>query len=68
MWYDGLLYKLAGAGVNGRMFNWIEDYLKDWTFKTRIGNVHSSSHKVKAGVPQGGVLCRQSHPLQHHAA
>ena len=50
------MYKLAKMGLKGRLFKWIQMYLKDRTFQTRIGNSYSSTYGVGAGVPQGAVL------------
>ncbi len=37
MWKEGLLIKLNKIGVNGKMFNWIKDFLFGRKIQVRIG-------------------------------
>lgn len=56
LWKDGLLIKLYDAGIRGRMFNWIKDFLKERTIQVRIGGTSSKSVKIGNGTPQGSVI------------
>jgi len=56
VWHDGLLYKLARAGVSGRAWLWIRDYLTNRRIRVVNNGVSSDWHHITAGVPQGAVL------------
>ena len=56
VWKNGLLYKLSNLGVNGRMYDWIGDFLSDRTFQVRVGLSLSSSFHSDNGIPQGSCL------------
>ena len=51
-----LLFKLAKAGICGRMISWIEQLLKDRTFQYIVDNSLSVPKKAKRGLPQGSIL------------
>ena len=44
VWYDGLLYKIKKLGVEGNIFNFIRDFLKNRTIQVRVGSELSSAH------------------------
>ena len=54
--HDHLLYKLARAGIGGNMLSWIEEYLKNRSFKVAVGNTKSEEKFLKCGLPQGSSL------------
>ena len=56
LWKDGLLIKIYDLGVRGRMFNWIQDFLKDRTIQVRVGGVTSKEVGIENGTPQGSVI------------
>ena len=56
VWVDGLLYKLAKAGICGAMSRWLHAYLTSRTSRVRVNGVLSDSLPLLAGVPQGSVL------------
>ena len=56
VWHKGLLYKLKQNGINGKLLNWLKNYLEERSQKVVINSVSSSIRKVSAGVPQGSVL------------
>jgi ribonuclease HI len=56
VWHDGLMYKLARAGVTGRAWLWIRSYLTDRRIRVVSNGVMSDWHHISAGVPQGAVL------------
>lgn len=56
VWKTGLLLKLLNKKVEGKMYHWIQDFLKYRTARVKLdGNI---SHRVslQQGVPQGGVI------------
>lgn len=55
-WRYGILRDLSRMGVGGNMFNIIESYLSNRTFRVRIGSAPSRVFIQETGVPQGGVL------------
>ncbi|XP_059831098.1 uncharacterized protein LOC132396952 [Hypanus sabinus] len=56
LWKDSLLIKLYDAGIRGRMFNWIKDFLKEKTIQVRIGRTSSKSVKIDNVTLQGSVI------------
>ncbi|CAJ1057143.1 RNA-directed DNA polymerase from mobile element jockey [Xyrichtys novacula] len=56
MWKEGLLIKLQGMGIGGRVFNWVKDFLNDRKIQVRIGTEISSKYEVRNGTPQGSVV------------
>ncbi|CAH2037194.1 unnamed protein product, partial [Iphiclides podalirius] len=56
VWHNGLVYKLYGYGVSDRLVCIIRDFLSNRTFRYRVEGVCSTTHPVRAGVPQGSVL------------
>jgi hypothetical protein len=53
---DGLLYKLAMAGIGGAMARWLYAYLTSRTACVRVNGVPSDPLSLYAGLPQGVVL------------
>lgn len=56
MWREGVLMKLHDAGVHGRMFYWIKDFLNHRTIQVRIEGIESEIVEVENGTPQGSVI------------
>uniref|UniRef100_A0A8C2Q875 Reverse transcriptase n=1 Tax=Cyprinus carpio TaxID=7962 RepID=A0A8C2Q875_CYPCA len=56
MWKEGLLIKLSKIGVEGRVFNWIRDFLFGRKIQIRIGADLSDQYIVDNGTPQGSVI------------
>ena len=56
VWHEGLLYKLKGYGVEGGLYNILENYLYDRKQRVVLCGPSSSWINVNAGVPQGSVL------------
>lgn len=56
VWHKGLLFKLRQNGINGKLLQWISDYLTNRKQKVFIGSSMSSPKYLYAGVPQGSVL------------
>ena len=53
--YD-LLQKLHAAGIIGKLWSWLQSYLKHHCQCVRFGGSNSDLCKVLSGVPQGSVL------------
>lgn len=51
VWIDGLLYKIAGAGISGAMARWLYAYLSSRTARVRLNGILSDSLSLQAGVP-----------------
>ena len=43
-------------GVNGKVLNWMDTYLRPRGFKINIGNDHSKYIPIDFSVPQGSIL------------
>ena len=56
LWKEGLLFKIHDLGVRGRMFNWVQDFLKGRTIQVRVGGVRSKVVEIENGTPQGSVI------------
>jgi hypothetical protein len=56
VWHEGLLNKLKGCGIRGRLLKWLRSYLEDRQQRVTINGVFSPWGKILAGVPQGSVL------------
>jgi hypothetical protein len=56
VWHAGLLNKLKGSGIRGRLLQWLKSYLTDRQQRVTINGVQSAWGKIMAGVPQGSVL------------
>ena len=54
--HEILLKKLKMYGIRGKLYNWLEEYLKDRPQVVAIKGQHSYETKVVSGVPQGTVL------------
>ena len=56
VWHSGLLNKLRCMGIEGRLFDWICDYLTDRRIRVVINGQKSDWSYPNAGVPQGSIL------------
>lgn len=56
MWREGLLIKLRKIEINGRMFNWVKDFLMGRQIQVRIGKIFSEKFPVEYGTPQGSIV------------
>ena len=51
-----LLGKLQAYGIQGKLFHWIKEFLKERTQIVMINGVESEPTSVLSGIPQGTVL------------
>ena len=56
VWHKGLLNKLKGYGLGGRVLSILKSFLSGRSMKVIINGQSSEVHFVNAGVPQGSVL------------
>jgi hypothetical protein len=56
VWHRGLLTKLHGFSVGGRVFDWIKGFLTGRRQAVLLNGQRSSYRHTNAGVPQGSVL------------
>lgn len=56
VWRTMLLHKLSGAGVAGRLFNWIKSFLAQRQIRVKYEGEYSRYRQQRDGLPQGAVL------------
>ena len=56
VWRKGLLLKMKDAGIHGKLYSWLKNFLTDRTIQTRINNALSSKEILEEGLPQGSPL------------
>ena len=55
-WRYGTMRDLHTLGLRGRLPLYIQEFLRDRTFRVRIDNVYSDECTPQAGIPQGSTL------------
>ena len=55
-WKTGILRDLHKMGLRGNLPIFIENFLQNRTFQTRVGTEYSDWHPQEQGVPQGSIL------------
>ncbi|CAG2237097.1 unnamed protein product [Mytilus edulis] len=56
VWREGLLTKLHGYGIKGKIWKWIENFLKDREARCNINKHQGQWFKTQIGLPQGSVI------------
>ena len=56
VWHYGLLEKVRDIGIEGRLGNYIRNFLKDRHICVALNGIFSQEYKVDGGVPQGSVI------------
>ena len=56
MWREGVLIKLGKLGMNGKMYNYILDFLPQRSIRIKVGDAVSNEFIVENGIPQGSVI------------
>ena len=55
-WRHGILMDIHEAGIEGRMFKFIENFLKPRSFKVKVNEILSDTKVQTEGIPQGSVV------------
>ena len=55
-WRHGILMDIPEAGIEGRRFKFIENFLKPRSFKVKIKEILSDTKAQTGGIPQGSVV------------
>ena len=55
-WSYGILKAVHQAGLRGRLAFFIQNFIRAWQFKTKIGICISKCQEQEQGVSQGSVL------------
>ena len=56
VWRKGLLLKMKDAGIHGKLYSWLKDFLTNRTIQTRVNDAMSSKAVLEEGLPQGSPL------------
>ena len=56
VWRDGLLHKLDKKGIQGRIWNWLNNFLQDRTGYCKLKHQEGEKFVSRVGLPQGSVL------------
>ena len=54
--HERLLVKLRSYGIDGKVFLWIQDFLRGREQYVKVGEKSSETRDVTSGVPQGSIL------------
>ena len=54
--HERLLVKLRSYGIDGKVFLWIQDFLRGREQYVKVGDKSSETRDVTSGVPQGSIL------------
>ena len=54
--HERLMIKMKGYGINGKVLDWVRDFLTGREQLVRVGNYYSGRTKVTSGIPQGSIL------------
>lgn len=56
VWQNGVIYKLKTFGFGTQICRMIASFLRERTYRVRVGDSMSAQRLVQAGVPQGSLL------------
>ena len=51
--HSKLIHKLCSYGIQGKLLNWIKEFLNNCTFSVLINNINSLIFPIISSVPQG---------------
>ena len=55
-WRHGTLMDIHEAGIEGRMFKSIQNFLEPRSFKVKVNEILSITKVQTGGIPQGSVV------------
>ena len=50
------MHKISKLNIDGKMFNWIKNFLAERTFQVKVGDALSEPLELQNGTPQGSVI------------
>ncbi len=56
VWREGAIFKVAEAGIKGRLFLYIADFLSGRQSRSRVNSYVSGCTETSIGVPQGSLI------------
>ena len=56
VWRQGLLLKMQKAGIEGKCYFWIKNFLSERTIQTKVNRSLSKKKTLEEGLPQGSAL------------
>jgi len=56
LWVDGLLLKLMQLKIQGRISNWIKNFLSNRKYVVKVGDSYSCPYTTENGTPQGSSI------------
>jgi len=56
LWRAGLMTKVKKLGINGNLFQFINEFINNRTFEVKVGAETSEKRTLENGTPQGSVL------------
>ena len=56
VWREGMMYKLHGLGIRGRIWDWIKSFLSDRRAIINMCGEKGQEFNTSIGVPQGSVI------------
>jgi ribonuclease HI len=56
IWHNGLYIKLKNIGINGKLFEWIKDFLTNRTLQVRVSTQISDRFVLENGTAQGAII------------
>ena len=56
VWHEGLIFKLSHGGINGKLLEWLLNYLSNRRQKVILPGGQSNAQYINVGVPQRPIL------------
>ena len=56
VWRQGLFMKMNKLGIHGKMYSWIQAFLRNRTIRTNLNGTMSGKQTLHEGLPQGSSL------------
>ena len=56
MWREDVQITLGKLGINGKMYNYMLDFLSQLSIRIKVGDAVCNEFIVENGIPQGSVI------------